>query len=199
MSACQIASPSPSPPIGTPASWMLEITFISGWSARNGRPSGLGPGGSSSPKFLLNASSCGSESCWSRKRSTRCSSHAARICAKTGGAIGCERSSPRISAPSVSPSFFASSKFHHHGLMVGRLGLRIDAHRLQARHQIGSDENEVAAQLGFVVVQVERGLARLARVQRFPRVDEAAVEYLLVVRVGRRQVEVAAYEGTFAS
>src|SRR5512138_3802429 len=44
MSACQIASPSPRPPIGTPSFLMLEMTFISGCSARKGLPYGFGPG-----------------------------------------------------------------------------------------------------------------------------------------------------------
>src|SRR6185436_20969014 len=179
MSACQIASPSPSPPIGTPPSLMFEITFISGWSARNGRPSGLGPGGSSSPKFLLNASSCGSPSFCPRNRSTRCSSQAARICAKTSGAIGRDRSRPPISAPSDWPSFLTLTKFDDHGLMIRCLRLRVDADRLQSRHQVGSDENIVAAHFGFIIVKVEGRLARLAAVQRFPRVDETPAEHLL--------------------
>src|SRR5918994_5763508 len=192
MSACQIASPSPRPPIGTPPSLMLEITFISGWSARNGRPSGLGPGGSSSPKLRLKASTCGSESFWPRKRSTRCASQAARICANTSAAMGCDRSSPLTSAPSASPIFWTLSKFEQHRLVIGGLRLRIDADGFQARHQVGGDEDVVAAVRRLAVEEVEGRLAGLARIERLPRVDETAIEHLLVMRVGGRQVEVAA-------
>src|SRR5262249_50704172 len=61
MSACHTASPSPRLPIGLPFSTTLEMTLISGNSLLNGSPYGFGPGGSSSPKYLLNARSCGSD------------------------------------------------------------------------------------------------------------------------------------------
>src|SRR5688500_353318 len=199
MSACQIASPSPRPPIGTPPSLMFEITFISGWSARNGRPSGFGPGGSSSPKVLLKASTCGSESFWPRKRSTRCSSQASRISLNVCSSIGRERSTPPTSAPMTFPSFLISSEFKDHRLMIRGLRLRIDADGLQARHQIRRDEYIVAAVGLLAVEQVEGVLARLAGVERLPRVDESAAEHFLVMRVARRQVEVAAHEGALAS
>ena len=62
-----------------------------------------------------------------RKRSTMCSSHAARMRANVSAAIGCERSTPLTSAPSASPIFLISAKFHHHRLMIGCLRLRVDS------------------------------------------------------------------------
>src|SRR5262249_59325639 len=57
MSACQIASPSPRPPIGTPSFLMFEMTFISGCSARDGPPYGVGPRGAGPPQSPLDAGS----------------------------------------------------------------------------------------------------------------------------------------------
>src|SRR5688500_10979776 len=199
MSACQIASPSPSPPIGTPSCLMLEITFISGWSARNGRPSGFGPGGSSSPKLRLKARISGSASFWPRNRITRCSSHAARMSENTAGGIGRERSMPPISAPSASPISRTSSKLDDHRLVVRGLRVRVDADRFQARRELGRDEDIVATIRRFAVVQVKRRLARLAGIQRVPRVDEARVEHLAMMRILGLEVEVAAHDRALAS
>src|SRR5688572_3534174 len=199
MSACQIASPSPRPPIGTPSALMFEITFICGWSGRNGRPSGFGPGGSSSPKWRLNASSCGSERLWPRIRITMCSSHAARICAKTSDGIAWARSTPPISAPSASASFVTLSKLDDQRLVVRRLRLGVDAQRAKARRKIRRDEHVVAAVGHLAVVQMEGVLARLAGIQRLPCVDEAPVEHAPVVRIVVLQVEVAAHNRAPAS
>src|SRR5687767_11480229 len=194
MSACQIASPSPRPPIGTPSALMFEITFICGWSGRNGRPSGFGPGGSSSPKWRLNASSCGSERLWPRKRTTMCSSHAFRISPKVSVDSGCERSTPPISAPSASASFVTLSKLDDQRLMVRRLRLGVDAQRAKARRKIRRDKHVVAAVGHLAVVQMEGVLARLAGIQRLPCIDEARLEHAPVVRIVVLQVEVAAHE-----
>src|SRR5438034_8376719 len=106
MSECQIASPSPRPPIGTPSSLTLEITFISGCRGRKGLPYGFGPGGSSLPNCRLNSSICGSVSFWPRNRITRLSSQALRMAANVSAGTGLDASTPLTSAPSASPIFF---------------------------------------------------------------------------------------------
>src|SRR3546814_8321725 len=58
---------------------------------------------------LPNASNCGFESGWSRKKTTRHFSNAARISATVSGASGRRRSMPKISAPMTGVSGRTSS------------------------------------------------------------------------------------------
>src|SRR4051794_41065508 len=82
--------------------------------------------------------------------------------------------------------------------MVRGAVVRVDADRAQARHEVGRHEGEVAA-VGrlprVVLVHLERGWVRYGRMQRLPRIDEADVEDLLVLRIVRRKVEIAADDG----
>src|SRR5215472_327892 len=99
MSACQTASPSPRLPIGLPFSTTLEMTLSSGCDLLNGSPYGFGPGGSSSPKFLLKAMSCGSERRCPWNRTTSRSRHAASIASISACGNAFETSRPSIAAP----------------------------------------------------------------------------------------------------
>src|SRR5580704_9252941 len=100
MSACQTASPSPRPPIGLPFSTTLEITLISGYALLNGSPWGLGPGGSSSPKLLLKARSCGSDRDCPWITTTSRVRHASAMASTSFWESGFARSTPLTSAPS---------------------------------------------------------------------------------------------------
>src|SRR5437660_456847 len=131
MSECQIASPSPRPPIGTPSSLTLEITFISGCRGRKGLPYGFGPGGSSSPKRRLNSRICGSVSFWPRMRITRLSSQALRMAANVCASRGFDRSTPPTSAPSASPIFFTEIA----AMFAASRKILVDAH-VSAAHDL---------------------------------------------------------------
>ena len=53
----------------------------------------------------------------------------------------------------TAPSFLISSKLEHHRLMIGRLGLRVDAHRLQPRQptfHLYDDEPELCCDYVFL-------------------------------------------------
>src|SRR6516162_5772322 len=105
MSACQTASPSPRLPIGLPFSTTLEMTLSSGCALLNGSPYGFGPGGSSSPKFLLKAMSCGSDRLCPWKTTTSRSRHAASIVSISACGNDFDTSTPSISAPNGASRF----------------------------------------------------------------------------------------------
>src|SRR5215471_18004422 len=83
----------------------IRDTVKSGGTLKKRLAKGIGPGGSSSPKFLLKAISCGSESFWSWKTTTSRSRHTSSIVLTSFCAIGFDKSSPETSAPSGASRF----------------------------------------------------------------------------------------------